>query len=487
MRKNYNHLIKSGIFAAVFLLFSINLIAQTEKADKIDQLLQSYTEYKQFNGSALVAENGEVILKNGYGLANMEWDVPNTANTKFRLGSITKQFTSMVIMQLAEEGKLELNAPVTTYLKNYPKATGDKITIHQLLTHTAGVPNYTSFPGFMQSRSKMPFSVKELTATFADSSLVFNPGENFSYSNSGYVLLGAIIEEITGKSYEQVVQERIFDPLQMNDSGYDHSDEIIRNRAAGYDQRGNKFRNTGYLDMSVPYAAGSLYSTVEDLYKWNNALLENKLISNSSKEKMFEIHRELGPAQGVGYGWFISYRPFAQDTLRTIGHGGGINGFNTLITRIPEDKNFIVLLNNTGGKDLEKITESIAKILYNEDYEMPKKSLAYELMDQFSKDGLAAAKNSYTKLKDDKNYELKELEMNSAAYELLRSDQTEAAIYFFKLNVQEFPNSGNVYDSLGEAYLKDGKKELALENYKRSLELDPSNTNAKEMIAKIEE
>ena len=201
------------------LLFSTAIFAQS-KAEKIDELMNKYEEYKQFNGSLLVAENGEVVLKKGYGLANMEWNIPNGTDTKHRVGSITKQFTSMLIMQLVEEGKVELDKPITTYLKDYPKETGDQVSIHHLLSHTSGVPNMTSFPGFFEDMSRDPYSVKELTEIFADSSLVFKPGEKFAYSNSGYILLGAIIEEVTGKSYEEVLHERILDPINMNDTGY---------------------------------------------------------------------------------------------------------------------------------------------------------------------------------------------------------------------------------------------------------------------------
>ncbi|MDX1760891.1 MAG: serine hydrolase, partial [Christiangramia sp.] len=313
------------------------------------------------------------------------------------------------------------------------------------------------------------------------------PGENFAYSNSGYTLLGAIIEEITGKTYEDVLKERILKPLEMNDTGYDHFDEIIKNRSTGYEQKGTNFRNSKYLDMSIPYAAGSIYSTVEDLFKWHKAILNNELISTETTKIMFDSHKQLGP-QAAAYGWFVGDQKFGQkkDSVFTTFHSGGINGYSSLITRIPEDDAMIVLLNNTGGKPLNEMTEAIGRILYEQEYELPKKSVVMEVMTEYNENGLQAAKELYAEIKDSEDYDLNEGQMNSFGYDLLRNDEIEAAIEIFKWNVEAFPESGNVYDSLGEAYLKAGNNELALENYKRSVELDPANSNALQIINNLE-
>jgi hypothetical protein len=256
-----------------------NNIASCEetKAKRIHDLVNASAEYGQFNGSVLVAEKGEVIYKNGFGLANMEWDIPNQANTKHRLASVSKQFTAMLIVQLAAENKLKLDAPITSYLPDYPKVTGDKITIHHLLTHTSGIPNFTSFPNY-RDIMRDPHRTMEIVNLFAGLPLEFTSGEKFSYSNSGYVLLGVIIEKLTGKTYEQVLQDQILSPLNMTNTGYDRHSTILKNRATGYDKNVNEFKNSNYIDMSVPYAAGALYSTVEDLYLWDQALYTEKLM-----------------------------------------------------------------------------------------------------------------------------------------------------------------------------------------------------------------
>ncbi len=488
MELNSNHFLKRTILFGILILLILPsiVIAQT-KTEQIDKLMSLYNEYGQFNGSVLVAENSKVIYKRGLGLANMEWDIANRPDTKHRLGSITKQFTSMLIMQLVEKGKLKLDIPITTYLSDYPKATGDSITIHHLLTHTAGIPNYTSFQNFFNDHMRNPYTPDEFVEVFKDSTLQFTPGDRFAYSNSGYFLLGVIIEKVSGKTYEQMLQENIFTPLKMNNTGFDHHSTILKNRATGYNKFGTSYTNSDYLDMSIPYAAGSMYSTVEDLYLWDQALYTDQLISKKYKELIFTPDVSTGQAS-YGYGWGIHYQPLGKtnDSIKVIGHGGGINGFNTIISRIPSDKHLIVLLNNTGGTDLRTMSRSISSILYGKTYDTPKKSVASSLLGVIMDRGIAPGLEEFKKMKTSETYELKEMEMNMIGYRLLGLEKVKEAIEVFKLNVTSFPESGNVYDSLGEAYLKDGNKELAIKNYKKSVAIDPSNTNAIKILKELQ-
>ncbi|HLL94695.1 MAG TPA: serine hydrolase domain-containing protein, partial [Spirosoma sp.] len=274
------------LVALLLGLAALPLFAQ-DKAKKLDALVSQYVANGQFNGTVLVGEKGQVVFKKGYGMANMEWKIPNTPDTKFRLGSITKQFTAMLIMQLVEQGKLKLDGKITDYLPDYPKATGDKITIHHLLTHTSGIPSYTGFPKFFENDSRDPYTPEAFTKKFSDLPLEFEPGTKFSYNNSGYFLLGVILEKVTGKSYATVLKESITTPLKLGDTGYDLAGPLIAKRAAGYEKRNGSYVNAPYLDMSLPYAAGSLYSTVEDLYRWDQALYSDMLISAQAKQTMF--------------------------------------------------------------------------------------------------------------------------------------------------------------------------------------------------------
>src|SRR5260370_27324953 len=248
MMSKSNRTIINSIFLGVFIVTGVfNVSYGQTKVDKLDKLLHAYAEYGKFNGSVLVAEKVQVIYKKGFGLADMEWNIPNQPDTKYRLGSITKQFTSMLIMQLVEQGKLKLDVPISTYLPDYPKKSGDVITLHHLLTHSSGIPNMTSFPGFDKNISRDFYSPMQLVNLFADSTLQFEPGKKFVYSNSGYILLGYIIERVTGKTYEQVLQENIFTPLKMNNTGYDHHQTLLKNRAIGYEKNGWHYVNADFI------------------------------------------------------------------------------------------------------------------------------------------------------------------------------------------------------------------------------------------------
>jgi CubicO group peptidase (beta-lactamase class C family) len=468
-----------AVLLVVFIIAGIfNVSYGQAKTDKLDKLISVYAEYGKFNGSVLVAEKGKVIYKKGVGLADMEWNVPNQPDTKHRLGSITKQFTAMAVMQLVEKGKLKLDVPISAWLPDYPKKSADVITIHHLLTHSSGIPNFTSFQTYLKNIRPNAYSPMQLVNLFADSTLQFKPGERHAYSNSGYVLLGYIIEKVTGKSYEQVLQENIFTPLKMNNTGYDRNRTLLKKRASGYEKNGRLYVNANFIDMSVPYAAGALYSTVEDLYLWDQALYGNQLLRKENIELLFAKHIPSGGSYHYSYGWGIGAIPLGNTTERieTVGHGGGIDGFNTQLTRIPSDKSFIVLLNNTGGAPLGEMVNAIAAILYDKSYDLPKGSVAYSLGDRIDKEGVAAALEYYNRIKDSTaRYYLNEGEMNGTGYQFLQAGKVKEAAAIFKLNTEAFPKSSNVYDSYGEALMALGNKTEAIENYKHSVKLNPGN------------
>ena len=486
MNKSKRTTIKTVFLVVLMLTGIFNVSCGQPKIAQLDKLISVYAEHGKFNGSVLVAEKGKIIYSKGFGWANMEWNIPNQSDTKHRLGSITKQFTSMLIMQLVQQGKLKSDVPISTYLPDYPKSKGDAITIHHLLTHTSGIPEFTSFPNFYKDVSRNAYSPQELVNYFADSTLEFKPGERFSYSNSGYVLLGFIIEKVTGKSYEQVLQDNILTPLQMNNTGYDHNATLLKNRASGYNKFGRGYTHATFADMSVPYAAGALYSTVEDLYLWDQALYTEKLLLKKYMDLLFTEHIWAGRSY-YGYGWFIGEMPIGntQVKLQTTSHGGSINGFGTLITRIPSDKSFIVLLNNTGGAPLQEMTAAISGIIYDKPYDFPKKSVAYSLADVIEKDGITNALSHYKRVKDSGDYYLNEGEMNGVGYEFLQSGKAKEAAAIFKLNIEAFPKSFNVYDSYGEALLILGNKTEAIENYKKSLQLNPGSASGIKVLKEL--
>lgn len=351
------------IVVSLALLFLLAASAPAQDlAPKFDEYMNALVNQGRFTGSVLVARDGKVIFSKGYGLANVELDVPNTPQTKFRLGSITKQFTAAAIMLLHERGKLSVQDPICKYLDNCPAAWSE-ITIHHLLSHTGGIPNFTSFPDY-QPKMMMPVTVQEMIARFKDKPLEFKPGEKWNYSNSGYFFLGYIIEKAAGESYESFVQKNIFEPLKLANSGYDHHDTILKKRATGYSLAKGKTVNSAYLDMTQPYSAGSLYSTVDDLFLWNEALYSGKLLSAKSREAMMTpVKNEYAYGLGVQ----------TKTGRKTIGHGGGINGFATFIARFPDEKVSVVVLRNSdyGSPGPGSISQALAAITFGEKAEIP--------------------------------------------------------------------------------------------------------------------
>jgi tetratricopeptide (TPR) repeat protein len=274
----------------------------------------------------------------------------------------------------------------------------------------------------------------------------------------------------------------------MKNSGYDHHDTIMPNRASGYEQSLEGYSNAPYLDMSLPYAAGSLYSTVEDLFIWDQALYSDRLLSVKTKELIFKPHVQ-NPGGAYGYGWAVGKKklPQSKREVSFVAHGGGINGFNTLIERYVDDKHLIVLLNNTGGTNLGEMSTAIGRILHGEPYDPPKKSIARTLLETMRGKNLEAAISQYRELKkaSPQGYEFRPTELNQLGYALLQAERTDDAIKMFELNIEAYPDYANGYDSLAEAYAAKGEKTLAIKNYAKSLELDPSNTNAVEKLSRL--
>jgi CubicO group peptidase (beta-lactamase class C family) len=289
---------------------------------------------RDFCGSILISHKGNILIKKSYGMANIELEVPNTSSTIFRLGSVTKIFTATAIMQLSEKSINNLDYPISHYIPNYPN--GEKFTIFHLLTHTSGIPNLTLFPDFMEWVMKYS-AITDTIERFKHKPLEFQPGERYNYSNSGYILLSYIIELLTGMLYENYIKENIFAPINMRDSGFDKNEIIIKNRASGYNIQGDNLINATYINMSNPYGAASLYSTVEDLYLFDQALYTEVLLMRTTLEKMFRPYKD-----EYGLGWIVQNN-FDQ---RVVSHGGGIHGFSGNFLRYIDTKTCFIILSN---------------------------------------------------------------------------------------------------------------------------------------------
>ncbi len=366
---------KTGNLTAFFLVLLMAIpsmkYAQTIET-QIDQLMSDQYKTDASGATILVAKDGKVMLRKAYGKANMELDIDMTPENVFEIGSITKQFTAVGILMLMEEGKLSLDDEITKYIPDYP-TQDTKITIHHLLTHTSGIKSYTSIPT-LREFARDDLSLEELIDAFKNEPMDFKPGEEFRYNNSGYVLLGYIIEKASGKPYDEFVQKRIFDKLKMKNSYYGSKSLLIKNRAYGYQERESGYVNADYISMNIPHAAGSLMSTVDDLYTWNTAIRNHKLISKESTEKAFTDYKiNNGNNISYGYGWFMAR---IQD-VPVIEHGGGIFGYTSQGIYVPSENVYVIILTNCDCNLPTDIAYKIAAIAIEKPF--PTKSDAVKL------------------------------------------------------------------------------------------------------------
>lgn len=361
-----------GKFSIVllFITFSIATVAQPlSKADKqllasFDTLLMNTFKPNEPGATAIVSRKGQVIYKKAFGMADMELNVPMQTDMIFRIGSISKQFTGVAILQLVEKGKLSLQDDIKKFIPDYP-THGYTITVEHLLTHTSGIKSYTGMTEF-ESMMRKDMKPLELIDVFKNQPMEFAPGSKWNYNNSGYILLGYIIEKVSGKSYEQYVQENLFTPAGMTRSGYGNDSRIILNRAKGYQQGKDGFENAKYLSMTLPYAAGSLISTVEDLWKWNQALHSYKLVSKESLQKAFTDYKlSDGKSTRYGYGW--SFGDIQGSA--SIEHGGGINGFVTDGIYLPAEDIFVAVFANCDCRSLENLAPKMAALTLGKPYD----------------------------------------------------------------------------------------------------------------------
>jgi CubicO group peptidase (beta-lactamase class C family) len=303
---------------------------------RLDQVVSAYTPNNAFMGTVLVADGDRILLNKGYGSANLEWGIPNAPDVKFRLGSLTKQFTAALTLLMQEEGKLKIDDQVSKYLSDAPK-TWEKITLANLLGHTSGIPDLTETSGFDEWQM-IPHSPEEELALFRDKPLDFGPGSKFEYSSSNFLLLGLVLERVSGRKYVDLLHERILDPLEMKATGLDAEGLVLPKRAEGYQAGKGGLSASSGPSMTVPWAAGSMYSTTGDLLKWEHGLFGGKVLSANSLKLMTT------PGEGnYGLGLLV----MEKDRMRVIEHGGAIPGFTSWLSYVPERGIAVVVLGNT--------------------------------------------------------------------------------------------------------------------------------------------
>jgi len=341
------------LFIVTAISFSFSQ-AQTFEV-KVDSLLSQIFKDKNGPGGVfMVAKNGKPVYQKAFGNANIELDVKMAPQNVFQLGSMTKQFTAIAILMLVEQGKMDLQKPISTYIPDYP--IGDKITVHHLLTHTSGIKDFTKMKSLNQI-AQQNLSPKQMVDFFKNEPVDFSSGEKFEYNNSGYVILGYLIELVSGDTYENYINKNIFQKIGMKHSRYASDAAIIKNRAYGYQQKTTGYVNKTAISFSIPFSSGALMSTVDDMLLWQNALNKEVLLKPETIKKAFTKYKlNNGEIFNYGYGWHLK----DIDGIATREHGGSIFGFKTMGVYIPDQDIYVLGLSNCDCNSPTQVVKDIA-------------------------------------------------------------------------------------------------------------------------------
>lgn len=470
------------LIVGLFALVIYSSIAQSKK-EKMDELMKAYHGFNMFDGSVLVVENGKIVYKNAFGMANREWDIPNTTDTKFMIGSVSKPITAILVLIQVQKGLISLDKTILDYIPEFSKKNGSRITIRQLLGHASGMPNYDIIKDFFPRISRQNVTREDYMKLYMDSTLVFEPGKSYYYSSWGYFTLGYIMERVTGKTYSQLMKEDIFDKLDMKDSGSYYHTQIVKKRATGYDYTLGGFTSADFRDQSNTMGTGDLYSTVEDLFKLHIGITNNTLLNKKLTEEMFTPG--IRPWR-YGFGWFnqnFKYTP--TDSVFVNYHLGMTEGFLSFLVRIPSTNSLVVFLCNSSPTHFFGIASNLMKVLYNKPVNL-KQPVHKALESVIVKNGAVKAVEEYRKMKaDTAHYYVDWLAMNQLGDQLFALKRYEDARIIFENNALEFPERDLALLSLAKTYEELGRKEDAIVYYKKVLAVNPGYEEAKNRLKEL--
>jgi CubicO group peptidase (beta-lactamase class C family) len=473
--------------ALIILLITLTIVETgftQDKKIKLAEIMKAYHNYNMFEGAVLVAENGKIIYKDAYGLANREWNIPNKIDTKFMIGSVSKPLTATLVLIQVQKGLINLDNAVEDYLTEFKNKPAAKVTIRQLLNHTSGIPNYDIIKDFFPRISRQNFTREDYIKVFIDSALAFAPGTNYAYSSWGYFTLGYIMERVTKKTYAQLMSDDIFKKLKMNNSGSYYHTQILANRATGYDYSFGGNTSSDFRDQSNTMGTGDIYSTVEDLFKFHMALANNTLLNKKLTAEMFTPG--IAPAQ-YGYGWFNKqFKYTSTDSVASNFHLGMTEGFISFIRRIPSSQNLVVILCNSSPTDFFGITNNLYKALYNKPVTL-KQPIHKKMETYIEQKGVESALAEYKKMKaDSTHYYIDWISMNFIAQQLMTLKRYEDAKMISENNVAEFPDKDLILVTMGNIYLALNKKEDAIRFYNKALLISPMYEEAKNRLKELE-
>lgn len=479
------------VFILIGLLSSSNLFSQSAEY-KINELISAYAENGQFNGAILVKKGEKIIYKNAFGLANREWNIPNTSDAKFLAGSVGKSLTAFMTLILVNDGLIDLNATINKYIPDYSGPGANKVTIHQMLTHTSGIPDHGAIPNLSKKLVRWSYTTDQYLDLIKGINLKFEPGTSFQYSGIAYNLLAIICEKVSKKDFGDLLKERLFIPLGMNNTKHDKNLDIDSKRAYGYEYHLLEgYENPSYIDMSLIKGSGGILTTVEDLARFNDECFnKQKLLSKDLYKKIFT--RYVKDWQYYGYGWWITNKAVNADSITLISHGGSTDGYKAYNTRILQDSTDIIIFQNNyyrtelGVKFEYAITNEIINILYGKGYTLPKKSIAKDLGFEIGQKGVDAAIEKYYTLKNDNRYFIDENEFNQLGKELYENySLVNESIKIYKLAIAEYSESFILNYSLGKL-LAETNNQNGNDLLKKCIELYKNNPDNKKYSKEYE-
>lgn len=467
-----------NLLIILLLLITGNAADAQSNPEKIDALIRAYNNADEFNGVVLVSEKGKIIFKKAYGIADRELNVPMTVEMKFKIASLSKPFTAMMILQLVDEGVIELDGKITDYIPDYSGEKGDSITIEQLLNHSSGILQSLD-PEQEAIQERLYHSLRDMVRYAEKADLYFEPGTGFHYSNLAYNLLAFIAESVTGIPFDKLLQERIFEPLEMTHTKQYQAGDIEKNLSKGYEYKLlSGYENASSYDPSYTVGPGGLISDAGDLFKFDQALHARRLLSKDLYRKMFAPTRY----GSYGYGWELTEKTTTRhpEPISIVAHSGSINGFGSYMARIESDSILVVVLKNNRTDTYINpayapvIGQEIISILYGENIQLPKKSIARKMGLLLGQQGINKAIEEYYRIKsnDSENYNFEESELNKLGIELFfKFNMPEAALRVFEVNMLEYPHSYNTYDSYAYVLMQKGDYSNSIRYYKMGLKI----------------
>ncbi|MBK7257544.1 MAG: serine hydrolase [Ignavibacteriae bacterium] len=472
------------------LLSASTLFAQ-DLTTRLDEFLGQYVTNRGFQGTVVVAENGTLLYARGFGLADPARGLQNGPQVQYHIASVTKTFTAAMIMKLVEQGKIGVHDPITKYLPAYRRDTGDRVTIHHLLTHTSGIPEFATTEARRAHGLEPVPPMDQLIEKYCSEPLAFEPGSKFAYSNTGFVLLGAIIQKVTSQTFDQALHTLILDPAGMKNSGLDCSGLSLPARAAGFDAGfGDTLPPCEVFNIDWIGAAGGMYATAEDMVAWDHALSDPAVLSRNALRLMQTPYVKMkadGPSYGYGAVLDRRVRNRKGDSLLVVYHQGGMPGVSSLFGRVPATKQMVFVVSNVSGAPVVAMSDGLFALVNGSPAPSIKPSLARGLFKAISTKGsLEGVRDIESEHRASPGrYDVFENELSILGHQYLREKKHDEAAAVFGYALRLFPKSAGAFNNMGECAVALDQKEKAIGFYKKSLELNPVGTTAREALQKL--